>query len=231
MPRITALLIAVVAAALAGVLVVTLVSRQNGPPPAPELPSGFHGAAEPMADPEAPQPGFEDWAMPEFELVDQTGAAMDASVLDGSWTVAAFVFTNCPFACPGMTSEMLYLATELSGTPTRYLAMSVDPVNDTPERLLEYAEELGVDQEVWTFGTGGAGVVSEIVQAALRVDLSVDENTTIPTKGGGEMFNIAHPTRLILVGPDRSIRGLYAYDNRQQMNELLERLRRIHAGG
>jgi len=48
-----------------------------------------------------------------------------AEIADGRVTIVDFIFTNCPFACPGMTGQMLRLQDKLAGTGARFLSVSV----------------------------------------------------------------------------------------------------------
>src|ERR1043166_9280331 len=53
--------------------------------------------------PEDPAAGLE---VPAFAMTDQDGAAASESLLLGHVTILDFIFTNCPFVCPGMTMAM-----------------------------------------------------------------------------------------------------------------------------
>lgn len=176
-----------------------------------------------------PDPGLEGFVFPEFELIDQDGEPVDESILDGNVTIVDFIFTNCPFACPGLGAAMLRLQSELAGTPVRFLSVSVDPDRDTPERLREYAAESlpGADLARWSFLTGDKETIYSIVRDHLKFNLSVDESQTIRLKGGEEMFNIAHPTKLFLVGPDRRVLMLASYGSPAEVGALGERARRV----
>ena len=75
-----------------------------------------------------------------FQLVDQTGAPVDESVLKGKWTAVFFGFTYCPDVCPA-TLQTLQAATERLGPAAddvQVLFISVDPERDTPEALRDY---------------------------------------------------------------------------------------------
>jgi len=148
-------------------------------------------------------------SIPEFRLVDQEGAARTQEILEGRVTVVDFIFTHCPFACPTMTLEMGDVARDLAGTGVRFLSISVDPGRDTPARLKEYGTDAGVDFARWTFLTGDYPTIEGIVLGSLQFALQPDPNRKITLPDGSTMENITHPTKLILVGPDRRVLGFF----------------------
>jgi protein SCO1/2 len=46
----------------------------------------------------------------------------------------------------------------------RFVSISLDPENDTPEALAKYARERGADLEGWSFLTGPKADVEEVVR-------------------------------------------------------------------
>lgn len=173
-----------------------------------------------------PDSGLEGVVFPSFALVDQTGATSDATVLDGEVTIVDFIFTHCPFVCPGMSAEMVRLQERLSRDGVRFLSFSVDPERDTPERLRRYAEQIGAGPGNWRFLTGEDNGVASIVRD-LGFDLAADEGTRVRLPDGGDMANILHPSRLILVDRDRRVLGLYDFADDADLAELEHRARRL----
>ncbi|MEO0483166.1 MAG: SCO family protein [Planctomycetota bacterium] len=178
-----------------------------------------------------PDPGLEHLRIPEFALMDQDGNEVDESVLDGEVTIVDFIFTNCPFACPGLGAAMSRLHSELEGTGVRFASFSVDSERDTPERLRAYAQEslglTGFDR--WEFFTGDSEQINRIVGEHLKFNIQIDETRTIELKDGGEMFNIAHPTRLFLIGPDRRVLSLASFSSVGEVNAMRDRARALAA--
>ncbi len=176
----------------------------------------------------APDPVCEGLAVPPFSLMDQDGRPATQAMLQGRVTVLDFIFTNCPFVCPGMTMAMSDLAAGLSGTPVRFMSISVDPRHDTPERLREFASGHGVDLGRWSFLTGDPAVIEAIVRGSLQFELQADAARTVGLPDGSTMQNIVHPGKLILVGPDLGVLGIYD-PNRPEEMELLKRRARLGA--
>lgn len=177
-----------------------------------------------------PDPGLVGYRIPDFALIDQDGNPVDASIFDDRYTILDFIFTNCPFVCPGMNAQMARLQDELQGTGVRFVSISVDPEHDTPERLREYAQQLGADPRRWRFLTGTKNATWAIARDALSFDVSPDPSRMIPTKRGGQMVNINHPSKLILVGPDRQILGMYSYAFEPDIQAIMQRVRLLTDG-
>ncbi|MEM0983194.1 MAG: SCO family protein [Planctomycetota bacterium] len=224
------------------------MTSTNQTQPRPGLPAGFYIAAamsflglalaitalvalrsQPATTTSAPPPAppltepseyLAQLGVPEFTLTDQTGSETTQTIFDGQYTVLDFIFTNCPFACPGMTTEMLRVQNE---TKARLVSISVDPDHDTPEVLAEFADTRGADTDSWTFLTGPDQVVEDILDG-LALAMAPDSDTQIPLEGGGTMTNLTHPTRLILIGPDRSVLGMFEYSAQGEIDLLIDRL-------
>jgi protein SCO1 len=161
--------------------------------------------------------------VPAFAMVNQDGVTTTQEALVGRVTVLDFVFTNCPFVCPGMMIAMQDLSDALNGTAVRFMSISVDPVHDTPERLREYAGQHGADLAHWSFLTGEMATIERIVREALQFELQPDPAREIAANDGSKMANIIHPGKLILVGPDLRVLGLYDPNDPEQMQRLLVR--------
>lgn len=176
-------------------------------------------------DPLQPDEMLVGYSIPEFELTDQDGRPVDQSILDGEITVLDFIFTNCPFACPGMTAEMLKLQSTLEGTGVRFLSISVDPINDTPEVLREYGDSRGVDFERWSMLVGPFEDVRSIVRDSLNFHVGEDTSREVVLEDGSTMANVSHPSHLILVGPQREVLGIFMYTDEDKMVALRGRAR------
>ena len=87
--------------------------------------------------------------LPEFSLVDQTGAPVTAGTFRGQWDLLFFGFTNCPDICPTTLQILANTRRELVETGSkslpRIVLVSVDPERDTPEPLGQYVDYFGDD--------------------------------------------------------------------------------------
>ena len=151
------------------------------------------GCSEPEAPPRLLQ-------VPAFALTSQTGAPFGSEQLRGEVWIANFIFTRCPTICPMLTSQMQGLTDTLADTPVRFVSFSVDPTNDTPKVLAEYAERHGADTERWTFLTGDSDALQNVVVEGLRVRMGDEPDET---------GNILHGSHFVLIDGTRTIRGYY----------------------
>jgi len=173
-----------------------------------------------------PEPGLETTRVPDFRLIDQDGNPVDHAALDGRITILDFIFTHCPLYCPAMSARMMYLNNYLEGTGVQFLSISIDPENDTPERLREFAARYEADHDRWTFLTGEPAEIARIGDE-MGFAIRANEEDRIPTADGGTMANLIHPTSLLLVGPDRRVLGRYGYQFDEEIDALAERAAKL----
>ena len=92
----------------------------------------------------------------DLEAVNQLGEAVRLSDLKGKvWLVAEF-FAVCPHCAVRNGSELRMLYDEFKDHPDFHMVcISVDPVEDQPEKLKDYATALGADAADWWFLNAG----------------------------------------------------------------------------
>ncbi|WP_437630516.1 SCO family protein [Sorangium sp. So ce854] len=92
------------------------------------------------------------------ELVDQDGRPRRfyTDLLRGRKVLIHFIFTSCKGACPTMTANLARVQALLgkrAGKEVTILTITVDPVNDTPRVLKQYAARFNAGPG-WRFLTG-----------------------------------------------------------------------------
>jgi protein SCO1/2 len=107
--------------------------------------------------------------VPDVTLVDQDGrsARFRSELIGDRYAAITFVFTRCPTICPMLNGIFKRLQKEIPGRlgdDTVLLTVSVDPVNDIPERLKEHAERLHAEPG-WSFLTGELETVNRLLRA------------------------------------------------------------------
>ncbi len=100
-------------------------------------------------------------------LINQHGEEMRfyTDVLKGKQVVIIPFFTECKGTCPVMNTNMRRFQDHLGdrlGKDVVLVSISVDPENDTPEVLNEYAERFGA-KEGWYFLTGDKDQVVKVL--------------------------------------------------------------------
>ncbi|MBI4339077.1 MAG: SCO family protein [Chloroflexi bacterium] len=92
---------------------------------------------------------------PNFQLTDQFGQRTSLADFRGKVVALTFLYTSCPDVCP-LTTKALRKAHEALGgnaSGVTFVAITVDPARDTPQRAYEYSQGKGMI-EVWRFLTG-----------------------------------------------------------------------------
>ena len=139
-----------------------------------------------------------------FNLVNQDGAAVDETLLDGKWSLVFFGFTYCPDYCP-TTLSALAATQALMGDKAKDLQIvfvSIDPDRDTPAALKTYLASDG-------FPPGVIGLTGspEQLAAAAKAYRAFYEKV-----GEGEAYTMNHSLTVYLMGPDGRFRSALAHD-------------------
>jgi protein SCO1 len=139
--------------------------------------------------------------LPAFTLTERSGATVAATDLGGRVWIADFVFTRCPDFCPALTARMAKLqeAVPRGADGVTLVSFSVDPTNDTPEVLRDYARRHGAG-EGWLFLTGPRAQVATLLRDGFHVAWADDGPPASP---------ITHSDRFVLVDRALRIRGYY----------------------
>lgn len=173
---------------------------------------------------EAPLPVHSD--VPEFHLLESRGGDVAREDLLGRVWVANFIFTTCPSFCPRLTEQMKSLQRRIGDADgVRLVSISVDPTNDTPERLREYAAVHGADDDRWLFLTGERRAVYSLVRDGFK--LAVTERSAEEAADGEGV--IVHSDRFVLVDGEARIRGYYHGTDDASIAELGDAVERLLA--
>ncbi|MDA1259261.1 MAG: SCO family protein [Planctomycetota bacterium] len=100
-------------------------------------------------------------------LIDHRGAVLDPTELNGKVVVVTSVYACCPLACPVLLTEARLAVDAVPALLRKDLvvfAVTMDPEQDTPEKLAELAETFGAGPE-WRFLTGSAARISAVLDA------------------------------------------------------------------
>lgn len=171
------------------------------------------GPVSPARPPETAPPGFVTPIpnraaglgdpIPDFELTDQTGHAVRLSQMRGEPIAITFLYTRCPVAtaCPMTTARFSRLAAMLKERGFgRLLVVTVDPQNDTPAVLADYAKKAGADPARWKFLTGSPRAVADVASSFGVL--------YYPERG-----QIIHGQAVAVVGPDGRLASIYYGEN------------------
>jgi cytochrome oxidase Cu insertion factor (SCO1/SenC/PrrC family)/cytochrome c2 len=95
---------------------------------------------------------------PNLPVVTQDGKTVQFydDLIKGKIVIVSFIYTSCPDICSISTARLTQVEDKLGnrmGKDFFIISMTVDPENDTPERLKEYSKAFGTGPG-WTFVTG-----------------------------------------------------------------------------
>ena len=148
-----------------------------------------------------------------FVLTDQDGNPFDSSSLRGKVWVGSFFFTNCPAICWRLNQTLAGLQETNPTSDVRYVSITCDPANDTPEALAKYAKHFKADPARWTFLTGDMPLIRRI---------------------GNDMFHVAvanetHSDRAFVVDRAGQVRGRFRLTEPEQVEMLKKLLETVEA--
>ena len=155
--------------------------------------------------------------VPDFRLVDQTGAPFGPDRLAGRVWIADFVFTRCPDVCPRMTERLVGVHRAL-GERADIVSVSVDPAYDTPQRLIAFARAHGAESPRWHFLTGDSRYVQEAVLRGFNVAFSRESE---------DITTLTHGVHVVLVDGRGRIRGYYDSNDGDALERLVADARRL----
>ena len=145
--------------------------------------------------------------LPDFTLVDHTGATADRTVFVGRWDMVFFGFTNCPDICPATMTVLGQARRELAAEGReplpRVVLVSVDPERDTPEAMARYIGYFGED------GLGLTGDIAEIRKLTDALGIFFQ-------KSGSDSSNygVDHSTVVLVIDPQGRLKALFSAPHR-----------------
>ena len=171
--------------------------------------------------------GQENHKIADFSFINQNNEIVVNDSLKGNIYIANFFFTSCPTICPVMTKNMAYVQSKLNVYPNiKFLSHTVDPLNDTPERMLNYVNDLkgknvNISLDNWDFVTGDKDELYAIAQSYF---VNVSADSLAP--GGflhSEYFVLIDKEGRIRSGIDKqkNVVGVYDGTNDAQMKDLV----------
>jgi protein SCO1/2 len=107
-----------------------------------------------------------------------------------------------------------------SAERVRLVSFSVDPDNDTPPVLADYAAKSNADLARWTFVTGPAEDVAKAVVLGFKVSAA-----KVARQAGD--YDVIHGNWLVLVDKKGDFRGYYQVEEPRDFETLLADAQRV----
>jgi cytochrome oxidase Cu insertion factor (SCO1/SenC/PrrC family) len=107
--------------------------------------------------------------IPDVLVLDQDGRELKfyTDLVKGKTVAVNFIFTTCTTICPPLAATFRRVQQELggrAGQDVHLISVSVDPANDTPERLRAWGAKFRAAPG-WTFVTGAKPEIDELLRA------------------------------------------------------------------
>ncbi len=162
--------------------------------------------------------------LPAFQLVDERGTPFGVDSMTGHVTVVDFIFTRCASSCPRLTARMGELQALLARkqSAARLVSFSVDPENDTPPVLAEYAAQAHADLSRWSFVTGPLKEVERAVVDGFKVSVQKI------VRDAGD-YDVIHGEWFVLVDPSARLRGYYSVQEAADLDALTKDVQALEA--
>lgn len=140
--------------------------------------------------------------LPDYVFVKADGKTVRLSDYRGRVLAFTFFFTTCPYSnmCPLLSENMAKVQEQLlkaSEEGWQLASITIDPANDTPERMKGYAAQYHANTEHWDFLTGDLVDIS-----ALGWQFGLEFWRTNPEQP------INHNTRTVVVDAEGRVRWI-----------------------
>jgi cytochrome oxidase Cu insertion factor (SCO1/SenC/PrrC family) len=144
------------------------------------------------------------FAAPDFSLTDHRGMPFSDRQLRGKVWTAMLFFSECTGVCPMMTGRITELQNVLTDDRIQFLSFTVDPANDTVDRLAAYAKSANA-QPRWHLLTG---TDADMKSVALGFKIPYDQPAN-------------HSSKILLVDQAGRVRGIYESREVAEMKRLV----------
>jgi protein SCO1/2 len=151
-----------------------------------------------------------------FELTDHNGKAFSSATLAGTPYAIFFGFTNCPDICPTTLLLMSNALAKLGpdGDRLKVLFVTVDPEQDTPERLRTYMSSFDPRIVALTGSTEQIAATAKLWKAFYH---------QLPEDKGG--YTIVHSAYVYLMDRDGRLAGTLGFQDDEAVQ--VEKLRNL----
>lgn len=155
---------------------------------------------------------------PDFTMQNLQGEPVSFHDSTGKIRVVEFFYANCPDICPITTANLVQMQNEIKeddpkliGNRIEFWAITFDPERDTPEVLQQYADNIGMDPDLWQVVRGTPAETIQIAdQFGAYVAKEADGTFTHSTKS------------LFLVDGANNIRRVYYMGDKMPSEEILD---------
>lgn len=159
----------------------------------------------------------------DLEATNRDGKTVHLAELKGKVWVAGYLYTDCPSGCLGLAAYMTEL-NRIYGDRDDFqlVSISLNPSEDTPEKMDAFVKGNGVDSENWWFLTGDEKTIHDYMLRYFK--MSPGKKNLDPAVVAAE-GKIAHDPLLVLVDENANIRGYYRVMDPERGAKEVDRLK------
>ncbi len=162
---------------------------------------------------------MKDHTIAAFSFTDQDGNNYRESNWKNKIVVADFFFTRCPTICPKMTNSLKAVRDAYKNDESVLISsFTVDPENDNPEILKNYAEKFSIEKTGWKLLTGDKKEIYKLARNSFFITA---------TDGDGGPGDFIHSENLVLLDQHRRIRGYYDGTSSISTTQLIQDIKKI----
>jgi protein SCO1/2 len=152
------------------------------------------------------------YKVPEFTGTTTEGKTLTQLDLKGQPYIAEFFYVSCPSICPLVKSNLVKMYKEESFSNLKFVSFTLAPEQDTPKVLKQYASDLNVLSDQWTFVNVNFEEIYKLANGYLIAALPErDSNGDIP-----------HDGRIVLVDEDGHLRATCQATDKKEMEKFKE---------
>ncbi len=156
--------------------------------------------------------------IPEFQFTNQYSEVVTQHTFKDKIYVADFFFTRCPTICPLMSGNKFRIQQAFKNNDDiLLLSHSIDVAGDSIPILLEYANRVGAIKDKWHLVTGDYDAIYDIAKEYYVTAQEDDLNDG----------SFIHDGSFILIGRDRTIKGIYDGTDRVSTTKLIAHIKSI----
>lgn len=162
----------------------------------------------------------------DLKLVNQHNNSFSPESLLNRVVLFNFIYTGCHSTCPIQTralSQVLKQLPENVRKQVAFVSISIDPTQDSPEKMLKFAQSMEANLEGWQFLTGSPEQIEQLSQRLHLLDESLQGQNQKP---------VVHRTSLWLVDKQGRLLQRYKGDppDQQRLVRELSQVSRLHLG-
>jgi protein SCO1 len=156
-----------------------------------------------------------------FELVDQAGRPFGTAELEGRVWVASAIHTPSP-AAVDLVKELGKIQHRVRnlGPAFRVVTVGLDPVQDAPERLLDFTGHHRVSPRIWSFLSGDAAMLRR-AHTALGLEVGAAESAPARAERASPSESAIGPLTVAVVDGQMRVRGRYDLADPNAIDTLL----------